>query len=177
MSIDLAPHLLERVRAILHAHVSDCEVWAFGSRVDANSKPFSDLDLAVISATELPVRRLALLTYAFEESDLPIKVDVIDWQSASPAFRQRIAESRDDAQRISTSRSPRSSATRTSGSAARNQSSSARRRVLPTRTQTTAGPSFSRIRRAAKSSSFVRITAPTASAWRHTAPSSADSSP
>ncbi len=92
MSIDLAPHFLGRVRAILRAHVSDCEVWAFGSRVDATSKAFSDLDLAVISATELPTRRLALLAYAFEESDLPIKVDVIDWRAASPAFRQRIAE-------------------------------------------------------------------------------------
>ncbi|MBX3023912.1 nucleotidyltransferase domain-containing protein [bacterium] len=91
MSIDLAPHVLERVRTILRAHVRDCEVWAFGSRVDGPSKPFSDLDLAVVSATELPTRRLALLAYAFEESDLPIKVDLIDWQSASPAFRQRIA--------------------------------------------------------------------------------------
>jgi len=92
MSIDLAPHVLESVRAILRTHVSDCDVWAFGSRVEAKSKPFSDLDLAVISETELPARRLALLAYAFEESDLPIKVDVIDWRSASPAFRQRIAE-------------------------------------------------------------------------------------
>jgi predicted nucleotidyltransferase len=92
MSIDLDPELLERVRAILRTHVSDCEVWAFGSRVDASSKPFSDLDLAVISETGLPTRRLALLAYAFEDSDLPIKVDVIDWQAASPAFRQRIAE-------------------------------------------------------------------------------------
>lgn len=92
MSIDLAPELLERVWAILRTHEADCEVWAFGSRVDASSKPFSDLDLAVIAETELPARRLALLAYAFEDSDLPIKVDVIDWRSASPAFRQRIAE-------------------------------------------------------------------------------------
>jgi len=92
MSIDLDPHVLEHVRAILRAHVPDCEVWAFGSRVNARSKPFSDLDLAVVAATELPTRRLALLAHAFEESDLPIRVDVVEWQSASPEFRRRIAE-------------------------------------------------------------------------------------
>lgn len=83
---------MERVRAILQAHVPDCEAWVFGSRVDAPRKPCSDLDLAVIGTAERPTRRLALLAYAFEESDLPIKVDVIDWRAAPPAFRRRIAE-------------------------------------------------------------------------------------
>ena len=92
MSIDLEPHLLSEVCAILQDHVPECEVWAFGSRVGSGSKRFSDLDLAVISTTELPVRRLALLASAFEESDLPIKVDIVDWQAAPPAFRQRIAK-------------------------------------------------------------------------------------
>jgi predicted nucleotidyltransferase len=91
MSIDLDPCLLDRVRAILKEHVSDCEVWAFGSRATSGAKPFSDLDLAVISSAPLPTRRLALLANAFEESDLPIKVDVVDWRSTSPALQQRIA--------------------------------------------------------------------------------------
>jgi predicted nucleotidyltransferase len=92
MSIDLEPHLLDRVREILREHVPECEVWAFGSRVGRCSKPFSDLDLAVISTTELTSRRLSLLAYAFEDSDLPIKVDVLDWQSAPAPLRERIAE-------------------------------------------------------------------------------------
>jgi predicted nucleotidyltransferase len=92
MSIDLDPRLLHRVRAILKEHVPDCEVWAFGSRVGSGSKRFSDLDLAVVASTSLPTRRLALLANAFEESDLPIKVDVVDWQSTPPAFQQRIVE-------------------------------------------------------------------------------------
>lgn len=92
MSIDLEPRLLDQVREILRQHVPDCTVWAFGSRVGSGSKRFSDLDLAVIASAALPTRRLALLAHAFEESDLPIRVDVIDWQSTSVAFQQRIAE-------------------------------------------------------------------------------------
>ena len=92
MSIDLEPRLLDQVRAILKEHVPECEVWAFGSRVGCGSKRFSDLDLAVVATTSLPTRRLALLANAFEESDLPIKVDVVDWQSTAPAFQRRIVE-------------------------------------------------------------------------------------
>ena len=92
MSIDLDPRVLQLVTAILRTHVPDCEVWAFGSRVDSRSKPFSDLDLAVISAGELPTRRPALLAHAFEDSDLPIRIEVVDWHSTSAAFRQRIAQ-------------------------------------------------------------------------------------
>jgi predicted nucleotidyltransferase len=92
MSIDLEPRLQDRVREILREHVPDCEVWVFGSRVARRSKPFSDLDLAVISPTELSSRRLALLAYAFEDSDLPIKVDVVDWRAAPAPLRERIAE-------------------------------------------------------------------------------------
>jgi predicted nucleotidyltransferase len=91
MSIDLEAGLLHQVTMILKDHVPECEVWVFGSRVDS-AKRFSDLDLAVVSTTPLPTRRLALLANAFEESDLPIKVDVVDWKSTSPAFRQRIQE-------------------------------------------------------------------------------------
>jgi len=92
MSIDLEPRHLRVVQAILRGHVSDCEVWVFGSRAGSCNKPFSDLDLAVVSSSPLPIRRLALLANAFEESDLPIKVDVLDLQSTSAAFRKRITE-------------------------------------------------------------------------------------
>ena len=92
MSIELEGRHLQRVRDILREHVPGCEGWAFGSRVEGGAKRFSDLDLAVVSAAPLPARQLALLADAFAESDLPIKVDVVDWISANEAFRSRIAE-------------------------------------------------------------------------------------
>jgi type I restriction enzyme S subunit len=92
MSIDLEPRLLRQVEMILREHVPECEVWVFGSRVgSSHPKRFSDLDLAVIATDALPTRRLALLVYAFAESDLPMKVDVVDWRSTTPAMRERIA--------------------------------------------------------------------------------------
>jgi predicted nucleotidyltransferase len=80
------------VRAILGKYIPTCEVGAFGARVRTGAKPFSDIDLAIISPAGLPIRQLALLSSAFEESDLPVKVDVIEWHSLNPEFRKRISE-------------------------------------------------------------------------------------
>ena len=91
MPIDLEARLLRQVQDVLRKHVPECDVWVFGSRAGINAKRFSDLDLAVVAPTGLPTRRLALLASAFEESDLPLRVDLVDWQSSSPEFRGRIA--------------------------------------------------------------------------------------
>jgi predicted nucleotidyltransferase len=81
---------LEMVSAILLRHVPLREVWAFGSRVKGSAKRFSDLDLVVIGEQPLPLETLASLADDFSESDLHYKVDVIDWATTSPEFRDRI---------------------------------------------------------------------------------------
>ncbi|WP_417707778.1 nucleotidyltransferase family protein [Rheinheimera aquimaris] len=82
----------QQVSAILQRHLPNNEVWAFGSRVKGNAKPYSDLDLAIISDTPLPLTLLAEVAEAFSESDLPWKVDLVDWATTSERFRQVIAE-------------------------------------------------------------------------------------
>jgi len=86
-SIDIRPEHLKIVRDILRKHVPDCEVWAFGSRVTGKAKPYSDLDLAVISDKSLPLEVSAGLAEDFSESDLPWRVDVVDWATTSESFR------------------------------------------------------------------------------------------
>lgn len=75
---------------ILQQYVPEYEVWAFGSRIKGNAKPYSDLDLAVITQQPLSLETHANLVDAFSESDLPWKVDIIDWAATSENFRQII---------------------------------------------------------------------------------------
>jgi predicted nucleotidyltransferase len=89
--IDLAPDHMEIVRQLLAAHVPECEVRAFGSRVTGKTKPYSDLDLALLGPARLPIARLAALREAFAESELPIRVDLLDWHAISESFRSVIA--------------------------------------------------------------------------------------
>ena len=90
--IDVRPADLETVRRILREHVPDLEVHAFGSRVAWNARETSDLDLALITAKPLGIDRTAQLRAAFTDSDLPFRVDIVDWATASESFRQRILE-------------------------------------------------------------------------------------
>jgi len=63
-------------------------VWAFGSRVHGRGlKPFSDLDLAILGDTPLDLGRRAAVGEAFSHSDLPFRVDVVDWATADATFR------------------------------------------------------------------------------------------
>jgi type I restriction enzyme S subunit len=90
--IDARPCDLAEVRRILAAHVPDCEVWAFGSRVGGTAKDFSDFDLAILGDAPIPAAALADLRDAFRESDLPFKVDAIDWATTDRHFRRIVEE-------------------------------------------------------------------------------------
>ena len=88
--IDLSPRNLELVKRVLRDHVPGCEVRAFGSRAKWTAKDYSDLDLAVIGESEIESATLAQLKEAFEDSALPMRVDVLDWHDISAEFREVI---------------------------------------------------------------------------------------
>ena len=90
--IDLNPAYLETVQRILTEHAPECEVRAYGSRVTWTATDYSDLDLAVVGSEPFSLRRMRQLKEAFEESDLPIRVDVLDWHVLSDGFKHVIAE-------------------------------------------------------------------------------------
>jgi predicted nucleotidyltransferase len=89
--IDIKPSDLDIVTTILRRQVPDREVLVFGSRVTGKAKPFSDLDLAVMGDQPLSSTVLGQLHDEFDESTLPFKVDIVDWATTNPAFKQIIA--------------------------------------------------------------------------------------
>jgi type I restriction enzyme S subunit len=91
-AIDVAAKDLETLRSILQRHLPGREIWVFGSRALRAAKRFSDLDLAILGDSGIPAAALADLREALDESDLPFKVDLVDWSTTSPSFR-RIIES------------------------------------------------------------------------------------
>jgi hypothetical protein len=93
--IDLAPQHLATVRAILQTTVPSIHAFAFGSRVHsaelvAKVKKHSDVDIALEPAHPLDWRVLADVREAFEESDLPMRVDVIDWSVCTDDFKHHV---------------------------------------------------------------------------------------
>lgn len=85
--INISPEHLETIKRILAKHVGGCEVRAFGSRVAGKTKAYSDLDVAVIANNKIKRRVKMLLREALEESDLPFRVDIVDYNAVSDEFR------------------------------------------------------------------------------------------
>jgi type I restriction enzyme, S subunit len=78
------------VSDILRRHVPHLDVWAFGSRARFKAKKHSDLDLVVVTDRPLPISLAAAIAESFSESDLPYRVDVVDWATTGESFRKII---------------------------------------------------------------------------------------
>ncbi len=81
---------LKTVKDILSLEIPDTSVIAFGSRVTGKSRPYSDLDLALMTEAPLNLSKLASIKNAFDRSDLVWSVDIIDWSTTSDRFRNII---------------------------------------------------------------------------------------
>jgi len=85
--IEIEPEHWAIVYDILQKYVPQYEVWAFGSRARGQAKKFSDLDLPIMTDQPLTLDVSAGLGDEFSESDLPWKVDIVDWACTSESFR------------------------------------------------------------------------------------------
>lgn len=90
--VEIRSDHLRTVQEILSQHLPDgVRVWVFGSRVRGAARKWSDLDLALESAGPIEETTLVSLSNAFEDSDLSLRVDLVDLAQVSEPFR-RIVE-------------------------------------------------------------------------------------
>ena len=88
--VDLRPDHWAIVRNALRRYVPDREVLVFGSRASGTAKEYSDLDLAIMGDEPLSLREVSALDEALGESDLPFKVDIVEWARIDEGFRRII---------------------------------------------------------------------------------------
>jgi predicted nucleotidyltransferase len=90
LAIDARQAAIVRETLLKHLPV-DTTVYVYGSRAKGQARRMSDLDLALCAQNPIPSAIMADLAEAFDESDLPWKVDLIDWATTSDRFRAIIA--------------------------------------------------------------------------------------
>lgn len=78
------------VRNILDKYFPDQTIWIFGSRVTGSYKEFSDLDIAILSENEVNQKTLAIAKEEFVDSNIPISVDLVDYNLTSGPLREAI---------------------------------------------------------------------------------------
>ncbi len=83
----ITPEHRALLKRILSDHLPDTEIWAFGSRVCGQPTAASDLDLVAFSDDD---NALFLAREALEESDLPFRVDLLQWATLPENMRRQI---------------------------------------------------------------------------------------
>ena len=93
--IDITAAHRRLVLDVLRAHLpAGAAAWVFGSRATGRARRYSDLDIAIDAGRRLSLDETAVLAEAFSESDLPYRVDLVDWQAIDDRFRALIAVER-----------------------------------------------------------------------------------
>jgi uncharacterized protein len=90
-TVDLPPGDLAILLNVLRTHLPPgTSIWVFGSRATGAARRYSDLDLALLGDQRLDLDMLGQLKEELSQSDLTIKVDLVDLQAIDPAFRRMI---------------------------------------------------------------------------------------
>jgi len=79
-------YLLEQLKL----YIPDATVWAFGSRVKGSNRTSSDLDLAVLCDKQTAKKQLPKLNEVFVESDIPFKVQLLDFNRLPANMQENI---------------------------------------------------------------------------------------
>jgi len=72
---------------------SEYRLMLFGSRARGTARRWSDVDIGIEGRTRVPLRIMAKIQGALEESDIPYRVDVIDMHTAQKKFREHVHSS------------------------------------------------------------------------------------
>lgn len=70
-----------------HLDTKEYKAFIFGSHVIGNNRRWSDIDIGIEGRTKLPPSTYFDLADAFEESNLPYKVDLVDFTQVTDKFK------------------------------------------------------------------------------------------
>lgn len=80
------------VRGLVQGIVPGAKFMVFGSRATGRARPYSDLDLLITQPERLSWEQRAALRDAFEASELPYCVDVVEAAALPAALAERVRQ-------------------------------------------------------------------------------------
>lgn len=89
VSINVSEETMRFLKSVASRYLNDqVRLFVFGSRVNGRNRKYSDIDLGLISETEIsPLLRLNL-EEEFDNSNIPFRVDVVDFSKVTDNFKE-----------------------------------------------------------------------------------------
>ena len=91
-AITLSAAQASLTRRLIDSVLPGAEVAVFGSRATGRARPFSDLDLLLLNPARLDWAQRAALRDAFEASELPFRVDIVEAAGLAEGMAQRVRD-------------------------------------------------------------------------------------
>jgi len=90
MEISIKNNDLKSIKEIISKFFNskDYKLVIFGSRARRTARKFSDYDIGVIGRRAVPLWKMALVEEELEDSDLPYRVEVVDFALVSDDFKK-----------------------------------------------------------------------------------------
>jgi hypothetical protein len=89
-------NVAERYKAVLidiiKKRLPRCSIYLFGSRARGDNRSGADIDLALDNHLEIDFDTILLLYHEIDETTIPLKVDLVDLQSASNDIKTEIIQ-------------------------------------------------------------------------------------
>ena len=90
-SIDLPAEHRAQVLDIIRRRLPEARIWVYGSRAKGRARRYSDLDLMLDAGGQpIPLNVMGDLDEDFDESNLPIIVDLHDMALTDARFLERV---------------------------------------------------------------------------------------
>lgn len=79
---------IQKAKAIVHTYLPQGQyrVFLFGSRTSDRHHTYSDIDIGIEGKDRVPQSVMSRIVDAMEISDLPVRVDVVDFTRVTPEF-------------------------------------------------------------------------------------------
>ena len=93
-ALKFQPRHLNMLLKLIEQHFPQAQILAYGSRVNGDCHEASDLDLVARNpaAPDQPLPDLFDFQEALVESNLPIRIDVVDWAQIPESFQREIEQ-------------------------------------------------------------------------------------
>jgi len=82
----------KKILAVLTALMPGVTIYLFGSRARGTHSPRSDIDIALQSTEQLSRHAIAEIVRMLQASDIPYKIEIVDFNRVSDDMRTSILE-------------------------------------------------------------------------------------
>lgn len=82
----------ECISIILKKHFPQARIVLFGSRATGKNRPGSDIDISIDEGKAIDFSRIAQARDELEESSIPYKIDLVDYATMTPEFREEVGK-------------------------------------------------------------------------------------